>query len=259
MKDEDGKPTLDVEMDLKATAWRSIKTGVELKGTFVGQDQAGRQAEDGRHGGGHHPVRPDDRFEHDQAQVSCYSSGRRPGRPGRRHQSGVRCPSFMFALLIAHGSRRPAANADLEWVGEQLRARGRYAHIQPAYLELAEPSIDAGAALCVESRCDRGDSPALFPLSRQARRGRPGPRPRPAHAPGSRPFASGWRNRSAGILCCWTCWKNGHGRLLKANALGRHADLLGGYWPLPVPGQNLAAGWCDSAPERLDSHERTES
>jgi hypothetical protein len=37
MKDEDGKPTMDVEMDLKAKAWRSIKTGVELKGTFEGK------------------------------------------------------------------------------------------------------------------------------------------------------------------------------------------------------------------------------
>ncbi len=36
MKDEDGEPTLDVEMDLKVTAWRSVKTGVELKGTFAG-------------------------------------------------------------------------------------------------------------------------------------------------------------------------------------------------------------------------------
>jgi hypothetical protein len=36
MKDEEGDPTLDVEMDLKATAWRSIKTGVEVKGTFSG-------------------------------------------------------------------------------------------------------------------------------------------------------------------------------------------------------------------------------
>jgi hypothetical protein len=36
MKDEDGEPTLDVEMDLKATAWRSVKTGVEVKGTFSG-------------------------------------------------------------------------------------------------------------------------------------------------------------------------------------------------------------------------------
>jgi hypothetical protein len=36
MKDEEGDPTLAVEMDLKATAWRSIKSGVELKGTFSG-------------------------------------------------------------------------------------------------------------------------------------------------------------------------------------------------------------------------------
>lgn len=37
MKDEDGKPTLDVEMDLKVKAWRSVKTGVEVKGTFEGK------------------------------------------------------------------------------------------------------------------------------------------------------------------------------------------------------------------------------
>lgn len=41
MKDEDGMPTMDVEMDLKATAWRSIKTGVELKGTFEGTIKLG--------------------------------------------------------------------------------------------------------------------------------------------------------------------------------------------------------------------------
>jgi len=53
-------------------------------------------------------------------------------------------------LLIAHGSRRPEANADLEFVADQLRARGRYPIIQIAYLELAEPSIEAAGALCVE-------------------------------------------------------------------------------------------------------------
>jgi hypothetical protein len=47
MKDDDGKPTLDVEMDLTATAWRSIKTGVELKGTFSGKIKlAGKQKMD---------------------------------------------------------------------------------------------------------------------------------------------------------------------------------------------------------------------
>lgn len=53
-------------------------------------------------------------------------------------------------LLIAHGSRRPEANADLEFVAGQLRARERYPIIQIAYLELAEPDIEAGGALCAE-------------------------------------------------------------------------------------------------------------
>jgi hypothetical protein len=37
MKDEDGEPTMDVEMEIKATGWRSIKTGIELKGTYSGR------------------------------------------------------------------------------------------------------------------------------------------------------------------------------------------------------------------------------
>lgn len=52
-------------------------------------------------------------------------------------------------LLIAHGSRRPEANADLEFVASSLRARGRYPVVQVSYLELAEPDIEAGGALCV--------------------------------------------------------------------------------------------------------------
>ena len=52
-------------------------------------------------------------------------------------------------LLIAHGSRRPEANADLEYVAAALAERGRYPVVQVSYLELAEPSIDAGGALCI--------------------------------------------------------------------------------------------------------------
>jgi hypothetical protein len=37
MKDDDGKPSVDVEMELKVTTWRSIKTGVEVKGKFDGK------------------------------------------------------------------------------------------------------------------------------------------------------------------------------------------------------------------------------
>ncbi|AWM40016.1 Sirohydrochlorin ferrochelatase [Gemmata obscuriglobus] len=52
-------------------------------------------------------------------------------------------------LLIAHGSRRPEANADLEFVAASLRARGRYPVVQVSYLELAEPDIETGGAQCV--------------------------------------------------------------------------------------------------------------
>ena len=54
-------------------------------------------------------------------------------------------------LLIAHGSRRVEANADLEHVAAAVRDRGRYPVVQVSFLELAEPDIDAGAALCVET------------------------------------------------------------------------------------------------------------
>ena len=53
-------------------------------------------------------------------------------------------------LLIAHGSRRPEANADLDHVATAMRDRGRYPIVQVSFLELAEPGIEAGGALCVE-------------------------------------------------------------------------------------------------------------
>ena len=54
-------------------------------------------------------------------------------------------------LLIAHGSRRAEANADLEFVAAALRERGRYPVVTVSYLELAEPNIEGGGALCVEA------------------------------------------------------------------------------------------------------------
>lgn len=58
-------------------------------------------------------------------------------------------------LLIAHGSRYPGANADLEWVADRLRERGAYGHVQPSYLELAEPGIEAGGVICAERGASR--------------------------------------------------------------------------------------------------------
>ena len=52
-------------------------------------------------------------------------------------------------LLIAHGSRRPEANADLIELAENLRLRNLYSIVETAYLELAEPGIIAGGSACV--------------------------------------------------------------------------------------------------------------
>jgi sirohydrochlorin ferrochelatase len=58
-------------------------------------------------------------------------------------------------LLIAHGSRRAEANADLEFIAAALRARGAYPIVQPCFLELAEPGIDEGGARCVAAGATR--------------------------------------------------------------------------------------------------------
>ena len=58
-------------------------------------------------------------------------------------------------LLIAHGSRRPEANADLEHVAEVLQGRGGFVLVQPAYLELCDPDIVAGAGKCVAAGARR--------------------------------------------------------------------------------------------------------
>lgn len=58
-------------------------------------------------------------------------------------------------LLIAHGSRRPEANEDLEHLAESLRQRGEFAFVQPSYLELCEPDILRGGERCVLAGAQR--------------------------------------------------------------------------------------------------------
>jgi sirohydrochlorin ferrochelatase len=52
-------------------------------------------------------------------------------------------------LLIAHGSRRQEANDDLFRLAEILRAKKLYEIVEIAYLEVADPGIQAGGARCV--------------------------------------------------------------------------------------------------------------
>lgn len=52
-------------------------------------------------------------------------------------------------LLIAHGSRVEAANADLQKLAGMIAERRPEAIVEYAYLELAEPSIPEGLEACV--------------------------------------------------------------------------------------------------------------
>ena len=52
-------------------------------------------------------------------------------------------------LLIAHGSRHPAANEDLVGLAARLAGEGTYPIVEPSFLELAEPGIGAGGDRCV--------------------------------------------------------------------------------------------------------------
>ncbi len=53
-------------------------------------------------------------------------------------------------LLIAHGSRVEAANADLRALAAMIAVRRPECIVEHAYLELAEPSIPAGLQTCLE-------------------------------------------------------------------------------------------------------------
>lgn len=58
-------------------------------------------------------------------------------------------------LLIAHGSREPAANDDLRELASRLEAAEGYAIVEACFLELAEPDIPAGAKRCVAQGATR--------------------------------------------------------------------------------------------------------
>lgn len=58
-------------------------------------------------------------------------------------------------LLIAHGSRQEEANADLDHLAAELRRDGRFVAVIASFLELAEPTIDDGAARCIAEGAER--------------------------------------------------------------------------------------------------------
>ena len=60
-------------------------------------------------------------------------------------------------IIVDHGSRREESNAMLERVAELFaqRFKDRYSIVEPAHMELAEPSIGSAYARCVERGAQR--------------------------------------------------------------------------------------------------------
>jgi sirohydrochlorin ferrochelatase len=64
-------------------------------------------------------------------------------------------PERTAVLLIAHGSREPAANDDLHALAARLAAGDDHPIVVASFLELAEPDIPTGGERCVAAGATR--------------------------------------------------------------------------------------------------------
>lgn len=64
-------------------------------------------------------------------------------------------PNRTAVLLIAHGSREPAANDDLRALADRLAATAEHPIVVACFLELADPNIAAGGDRCVAEGATR--------------------------------------------------------------------------------------------------------
>jgi sirohydrochlorin ferrochelatase len=58
-------------------------------------------------------------------------------------------------VVIAHGSRQREANEELVHLAAELSAAGGYERVEPAFLELAEPTITQAAQRCIAPGVER--------------------------------------------------------------------------------------------------------
>lgn len=60
-------------------------------------------------------------------------------------------------IIVDHGSRRPESNDMLEEVARRFAERfaGRYDHVEPAHMEISEPSIATAYARCAGAGATR--------------------------------------------------------------------------------------------------------
>jgi len=68
-------------------------------------------------------------------------------KPGERNAGAGAATEGV--LLIAHGSRRAEANAELAQLAREVAVRLPDAVIETAYLELAQPTVAEGARRCI--------------------------------------------------------------------------------------------------------------
>jgi sirohydrochlorin ferrochelatase len=67
----------------------------------------------------------------------------------------VGTPGAEALLLVDHGSRRPAANEQLEAVAERIRARRPELIVEVAHMEIAPPDVAEGIERCVRRGASR--------------------------------------------------------------------------------------------------------
>ena len=64
--------------------------------------------------------------------------------------SSMHDPVHTGVIIVDHGSRRSESNAMLEVYVERFRRQSPYRIVEPAHMELAEPSIDTAFDRCVQ-------------------------------------------------------------------------------------------------------------
>jgi sirohydrochlorin ferrochelatase len=77
-------------------------------------------------------------------------------------------PDRIGVFVVDHGSRRAESNEMLLEVVQMFQQRSGYTIVEPAHMELAEPTIaDRVRPLC-GPRCGIGGAAPVFPVARQA-------------------------------------------------------------------------------------------
>jgi sirohydrochlorin ferrochelatase len=91
--------------------------------------------------------------------AACFWAFRLPvgsASPLQRQQTiklnadGLHSWSKTAIILVDHGSKRKEANQHVEQIVDKIRRKGQYPIVEPAHMEMVEPSISTAFRKCVE-------------------------------------------------------------------------------------------------------------